>query len=248
MAASTLAASAPARAALRQGIARRASARTLTALAPPRAAAGGAVAVDGPAAHANPVEKAKAAPADAGTAVAPAHTPRRAAVPSAWRRPAFGGPLGTVFHQMEREMDEMMSSIWGPLDRTLSAPNAAPLASARVPTALPGFGTADISEDDAAYSVALDAPGVPRDALKVKVADGVLTIEGERTTVVSNDGDATPSFRRVERAHGSFMRRFKLPDNADGDGVTAKLENGVLHVIIPKVAVQEPAEKEVAIA
>jgi HSP20 family protein len=38
----------------------------------------------------------------------------------------------------------------------------------------------------------------------------------------------------MERAYGSFFRRFNLPDTADTDKISAKCENGVLHVTIPK--------------
>lgn len=53
----------------------------------------------------------------------------------------------------------------------------------------------------------------------------------------------------VERSHGSFVRRFALPDRGvDAAGITAALKDGVMTVTIPKVAAEEPAAKEIPIS
>lgn len=65
----------------------------------------------------------------------------------------------------------------------------------------------------------------------VTVHDGTLSISGERrreTTV--GEGSA----KRVERTYGVFERRFKLPPGAKEEGVSAKLDHGVLKVSVPK--------------
>jgi HSP20 family protein len=59
----------------------------------------------------------------------------------------------------------------------------------------------------------------------------MLTIKGERR---SEEKLETESFSRIERRHGSFHRRFALPDSADPDGITASGHNGVLQIVIPK--------------
>lgn len=63
--------------------------------------------------------------------------------------------------------------------------------------------------------------------------NGVLTISGKRE-VEGGEGDEDNGFRRIERGYGEFTRRFQLPDNVDPGAVQAKVENGVLHVVVPK--------------
>jgi len=65
----------------------------------------------------------------------------------------------------------------------------------------------------------------------VQMDKGMLTVKGERR------GEATlesESFSRIERHHGSFHRRFALPDSADPEGISASGHNGVLQITIPK--------------
>lgn len=70
--------------------------------------------------------------------------------------------------------------------------------------------------------------------LQVRVdRNGVLAISGKREVQAEEDNDKS-GFRRVERGYGEFTRRFQLPDNVDPSAVQAKVENGVLHVIVPK--------------
>ena len=66
--------------------------------------------------------------------------------------------------------------------------------------------------------------------------NGILTLSGDRTTEAKSRREA---YKRIERVHGSFYRRFSLPDTADAEGISAKCTNGVLEIVIPKkVAVQ----------
>ena len=60
---------------------------------------------------------------------------------------------------------------------------------------------------------------------------GVLTIKGERTSEVASEQEG---YKRVERSYGNFYRRFSLPDTADADKISAKSDNGVLQITIPK--------------
>ena len=72
----------------------------------------------------------------------------------------------------------------------------------------------------------------------MQVEEGhVLQISGERK---KEETESTDRWHRVERAQGSFLRRFRLPDNARVDDVKAAMENGVLTVTVPKMAPPEP--------
>ena len=72
----------------------------------------------------------------------------------------------------------------------------------------------------------------------MQVEEGrVLQISGERK---KEETTSTDRWHRVERYQGSFLRRFRLPENAKVDEVKAAMENGVLTVTVPKFTPPEP--------
>lgn len=89
----------------------------------------------------------------------------------------------------------------------------------------------DITENDKAFTLLADIPGVNPDDIEISMEKGVLTIKGERSTENVEEGE---NYRRVERQTGQFYRRFTLPDSADADKIEAKSEHGVLKITIPK--------------
>jgi len=89
----------------------------------------------------------------------------------------------------------------------------------------------DISEDENAFTLLADIPGVDPKDIEISMEKGVLTIKGERH---SENIEEKENYRRIERQSGQFYRRFTLPDSADADKIEAKSEHGVLTVTIPK--------------
>ena len=89
----------------------------------------------------------------------------------------------------------------------------------------------DIKEEDNAYVVHADIPGVDPKNIELNMENGVLSLRGERKSEVKEEKD---NYHRIERITGSFYRRFTLPDTADSDNISAKYTNGVLEVRIPK--------------
>jgi HSP20 family protein len=89
----------------------------------------------------------------------------------------------------------------------------------------------DISENDTAFTLLADIPGVDPNNIDISMEKGVLTIKGERKSINAEESE---NFRRVERQSGQFYRRFTLPDSADADKIEAKSEHGVLTITIPK--------------
>ncbi|MGI8605175.1 MAG: Hsp20/alpha crystallin family protein [Verrucomicrobiales bacterium] len=102
----------------------------------------------------------------------------------------------------------------------------------------------DITEDDEAYRIVADLPDVPKDAVKVTVENGVLSIRGERRWETKTD---TTKTHLIERSYGSFSRSFRLPDDASGEVVSATFKDGVLTVELPKREEAKPKEIEVKI-
>jgi len=89
----------------------------------------------------------------------------------------------------------------------------------------------DIHENDAAYTLLVDIPGVDPKDIDVSMEKGVLSIKGERKNVMTSESEGV---RRVERQYGLFARQFTLPEEADAENIEAKADNGVLTITIPK--------------
>ncbi|MCG3171396.1 MAG: hypothetical protein CALGDGBN_03008 [Pseudomonadales bacterium] len=92
----------------------------------------------------------------------------------------------------------------------------------------------DIAESAEAYLIEMDIPGVPRDGVRVTIEDGVLTIQGSREA--ADEAGTARRAHRSERPHGRFARSFALPEGADPERVSARIEDGVLHVAIARRA------------
>ncbi|GMP63882.1 hypothetical protein CsSME_00025389 [Camellia sinensis var. sinensis] len=91
-----------------------------------------------------------------------------------------------------------------------------------------------------------DLPGLKKEEVTFEIEedDRVLQINGERNF----EDERNDTWHRVERSSGGFMRRFRLPENAEMDEVMASMENGVLTVTVPKVEVRNPDDKSIEIS
>ncbi len=93
--------------------------------------------------------------------------------------------------------------------------------------------SADISETDTAYVIKAEIPGVSKEDVKVTLENGLLTIQGERKMEKEEKGK---KFHRIERSYGSFVRSFRIPEDADESAVKAEFKDGVLNVTLGKSA------------
>lgn len=114
------------------------------------------------------------------------------------------------------------------LDRMAAHRNAANSDHSPVADWVPAV---DIVEEKDRFVLRADVPGVGADAIDVSMDAGVLSVSGERHAIAPSDDTGV---QRIERATGRFLRRFTLPETADADGITAKCNNGILEVSIPK--------------
>jgi HSP20 family protein len=89
----------------------------------------------------------------------------------------------------------------------------------------------DIKEEENRYVLHADIPGVKPEDIEITMENGVLSIRGERKFEQREEKE---NYKRIERSHGVFYRRFTLPDNTDPEGIKASGEDGVLEVVIPK--------------
>jgi len=95
----------------------------------------------------------------------------------------------------------------------------------------------EVKETPEAYIFVADLPGVKEIDLEINLTGTRLTIAGKREADIDEKGE---SFYVFERAFGAFTRTFALPDGIDGEHVRARLENGVLAVVVPKKPEVQP--------
>lgn len=83
---------------------------------------------------------------------------------------------------------------------------------------------ADFYSDDENYHLRVELPGVGKEELNLETRGSVLTLDARRT---AEEGSFEESFH--------YRREFRLPEEVDVAKTSAKLENGVLQVTLPKV-------------
>jgi len=102
----------------------------------------------------------------------------------------------------------------------------------------------EMFERDGELVLRADLPGLSKDEVNIELADGALTIEGERRGEVEEEGEG---FYRSERSYGRFYRRLPLPEGARTDDATATFNNGVLEVTMPTMKRESRATRKLEI-
>ena len=105
----------------------------------------------------------------------------------------------------------------------------------------------NIKENADAFKVEMAVPGFDKKDFKINLDHNVLTISSEKK--VENETKEGERFTRHEYSYQSFSRSFTLPEAANGDKISAKYENGILNVEIPKREEAKPKPmRQIAIA
>ena len=92
----------------------------------------------------------------------------------------------------------------------------------------------DVSEDDKAYTVRADVPGIRKDDIKVSIEGNQVSIEAE--TKKEREEKKGDTVLRSERYYGRVFRSFALAHDVDSDRAEAKVQDGVLELKLPKKA------------
>lgn len=109
-------------------------------------------------------------------------------------------------------------------------------------TAMSRFPALNVWGNEDQVVVTAELPGLNPEDLDVNVVNNQLTIKGDR----HGDNPAEDSVcHRAERESGTFVRTIRLPYTVENDQVTAKYENGVLHVRMPRHAATKPKRIEI---
>jgi HSP20 family protein len=92
----------------------------------------------------------------------------------------------------------------------------------------------DVFETDRTIEIVLDLPGVTTDALRILYKSGVVLIVGEKERPdLTRRGPA--SFHLVERDFGRFARAVRIGTAIDGSQARARLANGELRIVLPRI-------------
>jgi HSP20 family protein len=102
----------------------------------------------------------------------------------------------------------------------------------------------DITEDEKEYLIKAELPDMKKEDVRLTLENEVLTISGERKFEKEEKGK---KYHRVERAYGSFVRSFSLPEDADGSKVSADFKDGMLQVHLPKSEKAKPKAIEITV-
>ena len=105
----------------------------------------------------------------------------------------------------------------------------------------------NIKENADAFKVEMAVPGFDKKDFKINLDHNILTISSEKK--VENEHKNGERYTCREYSYQSFSRSFTLPDAANGDKISAKYENGILNVEIPKREEAKPKPmRQIAIA
>ncbi|GAA1240025.1 hypothetical protein GCM10009578_095710 [Streptomyces rhizosphaericus] len=130
------------------------------------------------------------------------------------------------------EFDDLLSQMGGLLESTVGG------------AAVPGLATwtpaADVTEEDEAYHVELELPGVRRQEIDIEVNGQELTVTGE-----IKERERKGVLRRGGRRTGRFEYRLRLPSEVNTEGVKAAMSEGILTITVPKAETAKPRHIEI---
>ncbi|WP_288764634.1 Hsp20/alpha crystallin family protein [uncultured Porphyromonas sp.] len=124
----------------------------------------------------------------------------------------------------------------------------------------------NVMESDKEYTIQIAAPGLTKEDVQVKLDEDealVISMQKKEEQNEVNSAEASESehkevsrveespvrYLRREFMHQSFVQRLLLPEDVDKEGISAKMENGMLEVVIPKLKEEEktPIERVINI-
>lgn len=142
-----------------------------------------------------------------------------------------GGTAGDSLMRLHQEMDRWFDEI----SASFGLPSASrrPFGSESSAASLANFyrPQIDVGADSNSYEIKLDVPGIDESDLSIEVRDDVLMIRGEKQ---DRNESKDKHYYRVERSYGAFQRTLALPDDANADKISARLDRGVLCLQIPR--------------
>jgi HSP20 family protein len=138
-----------------------------------------------------------------------------------------GDALGSLFREVEKTFDDFSR-------RSPFAGIASDAISPKI----------DVAESKDAIEVTAELPGVEEKDIDITLAEGRLTIRGEKK---AERDQKDKNWYVVERSYGAFSRTLSLPFDPDPDKVEARFDKGILRIRLPKPAEIAKKEKRIEI-
>ncbi|MDQ1730166.1 MAG: hypothetical protein QOK10_325 [Pseudonocardiales bacterium] len=123
--------------------------------------------------------------------------------------------VATEFGRLTQQLSQLFDEEWAGIPSALAGKGFIPLA--------------DVEETDQEFVLDLDLPGVKKKDVTIEVDGRRLVVSGERKEV-----ERKGWLRRQTRATGSFVFEVTLPGEVDEEHIEATMDEGVLHVRVPK--------------
>lgn len=105
----------------------------------------------------------------------------------------------------------------------------------------------NVKENDTQYEVEVAAPGMTKEDFNVTVSDDNRLIIKLEHKEEQNDKDDKGHYLRCEFAYNSFQQALSLPDDVDHEHIEARVDNGVLHVILPRKAEVKTDQRKIEV-
>jgi len=158
---------------------------------------------------------------------------------------ATPAPTPDVWHSFRSEMDQLFDRFYG----SFHVPSWRQMFRTDPSLRDEGFfafstPAVDMTEDDKAYKITAELPGLEEKNIDVAVSGDMLTLKGEKRY---EKDEKDKNHYMAERAYGSFQRSFGLPDGIDREKIAAELSKGVLTITLPKIAEAQKPQKKIEI-
>jgi HSP20 family protein len=144
-------------------------------------------------------------------------------------KPATGAwePFESLRRDIEHVFDTFGTGFW----RRSGHPSLAMDRAWLPQMTFPVSPAVDVIEKDKAFEITAELPGLDEKDVDVSVANGVLTIKGEKN---EEKEEKEKDYYLSERRYGLFQRSFPLPEGVDGDKIDAVFKKGLLTISLPK--------------
>jgi HSP20 family protein len=147
------------------------------------------------------------------------------------RKTSYPRAFDDIFESFRRDMEDAFFPSRWPTLRTWGLP----YIGTDLETGLPLCDMEDMGDK---YEISLDTPGIPKDKITIKAGTDHIDISGEQEKKTEDKGK---NYLYKERSYSSLSRRISIPEEIVPSKIDAKMENGVLHIQVPK---KTPAKKE----
>ena len=151
-------------------------------------------------------------------------------------------PFESFLREMDslhKDMDRLFQDFWSGSGRhsMMSAPWSSMMATPRFQGEVTP--RIDETEDEKAFHIQIELPGMDKDDVDITLANGLLTIRGEKKRDEEEKGK---DYYRKERSFGAFRRSLPIPADVDENKIDASFKKGVLFIELPKT---EEARKKI---